>query len=98
VLGCCHLPLTAVLEAPMTAEKIRGFLDGKTHLRLRIGKARVLLATDLAQFVNYWSLQDMQYFVEEMRGLDLSKSEDRDLFCHFFCLWFKEEMHESSDA
>lgn len=55
---------------------------------LRRRDSRKKFARDLADLFSFWSYGEMESFVEEMRGLDLRKNEDVEIFEQFLHSWF----------
>lgn len=72
------------------------FINSISSRDLLNTKSRRRVAYKLSELVGYWSVAEMLLFVDEMRGLDLSKSEDRAVFCEFFFSWLKGVENESS--
>jgi hypothetical protein len=69
---------------------LKEFLSG-CRLDLKNTASRAKFAKKLQHFSGYWDLQDLNQFVQEMRGLDLRHEEDVEVFCQFLLLWIAEE-------
>lgn len=70
----------------MTVElvnKINDYLSNNPRSLSR-QSSRNKFARALADFISYWSYHEMEMFVNEMRGLNLSKVDDRQTFFAFF--------------
>ena len=50
----------------------------------RSKNARKNFAKQLTDRLQYWSYYEMESFIDEMKGLDLSKPDDRKTFILFF--------------
>lgn len=51
---------------------------------MRRQSSRKYFARTLADYIYYWNYQEIENFVNEMKGLNLSKHEDRQIFFQFF--------------
>jgi len=71
------------------------WIDSYEYSALKNIRNRKQFSKALANYINYWDLGEIAAFVEEMRGLDFYRSEDRAIFCDFFYCWFLEVPHES---
>ena len=67
----------------MVTSHIKELISNNPHL-MRRRESRRVFARSLADLFFYWSYQDMESFIEEMRGLDLHKAEDVQVFLEFF--------------
>lgn len=54
---------------------------------LRKSEDRYKLASSIYSLTNYYNFNEILYFVEEMRGLNLKSEIDRQLFIDFFKTW-----------
>ena len=54
---------------------------------MRRRDSRQKFARSLADILHFWNYSEMESFVEEMRGLNLSNSEDRQIFFQFAEAW-----------
>lgn len=54
---------------------------------LRTAGSRKKFGRELCEALQFWSFEEMQSFVEEMRGLNFRQSEDRQLFVQFLSTW-----------
>lgn len=67
----------------ITHSQLDGLIGSNPHF-LRRKESRRIFARELATFISYWSFQEMENFISEMKGLDLAKQEDRQVFYLFF--------------
>jgi len=74
---------------------VRQHIASCSSKSMKTAASRKMLARRLCDLVGYSNLEEMLQFVQEMRGLDFYRSEDRALFCDFFYCWFLEVPHES---
>jgi len=75
---------------------LQNFVDGASLNSLKNAKNRKIFAKNLCNLLHYGNLAQMLAFVEEMRGLNFYRSEDRAVFCEFVFCWIKEDANESS--
>ena len=54
---------------------------------LRTAGSRKKFGRELCEALQFWSFEEMQSFVEEMRGLNFRLVEDRQLFVQFLSSW-----------
>jgi len=54
---------------------------------MRRRDSRQKFARSLADILHFWNYSEMESFIEEMRGLNLSVREDRHLFFQFAEAW-----------
>ena len=54
---------------------------------LRSAQTRKKFARELCDALQYWSCEEVSYFVDEMRGLNFSAKSDRQLFLQFLFKW-----------
>ena len=59
---------------------------------LRNDANRKQLARSIQSITNYFSVQEIILFLEEMRGLDLKDRNDRQLFFDMLHCWLKPEV------
>jgi len=60
----------------------------KSHGKsLAVHTSREQLARQINEALSLWSFHETKSFVDEMRGLNLSRSDDRQAFVDFFCCW-----------
>lgn len=76
---------------------IREFISKASSSNLNNPRSRRRLAGKICSISNFWNGAEMLQFVEEMRGLDFSRSEDRVIFCDFLFSWM-EGADESFNA
>lgn len=82
----------------MVSSNVRNYVMTRLAKSMRNVKARKTFAAELCDITGYFSTDTMYEFVQEMRGLDFYKSEDRALFCDFLFCWMKEQGDESSNT
>ena len=66
---------------------IEGFVKSLGRNALRGHASRREVARNLVELTNFWSLREMESFLEEMSGLSFTSDEDRQLFIQFFESW-----------
>lgn len=77
---------------------VRDFVNSCSSKVMKNAANRKNFAAKLTELTNFYSLDAVHEFVEEMRGLDFYRSEDRAFFSNMFFSWVKEERDESFNA
>lgn len=75
----------------MTEQILKVLCSNKKINLLRRREDRQKLASHIQQITNYYSFNEILFFVEEMRGLDLRKDDEQQLFLKFFECWLSLE-------
>jgi hypothetical protein len=81
-----------------SSSAVRNYLESCNSKIMKNVVSRKTFARKLCKISGYANLEEMILFVQEMRGLDFYRSEDRAIFYDFFYAWVKEENHESFNA
>lgn len=79
----------------MATSKIENFIYTSSKDSLKSLKNRKLFSANLQKICNFWSVSEIEDFVNEMRGLNFYRLEDRKIFCEFFFYSFGG-LYESS--
>lgn len=82
----------------MSTSSVREYVSTCNSRLMKTLAGRKTIASNLCKLAPYSNLGEMFSFVQEMRGLDFFRSEDRAIFCDFLSCWVKEVDDESSDA
>ena len=81
-----------------TAKEIKNFIFSSKADVLKNAANRNKFAISLQQITNYWDSAEIRSFINEMRGLDFYRYEDRVIFCDLFFSWYLEDGYESSNS
>lgn len=78
--------------------ELTSWIEANGSSSLKNIRNRKQFAQRLANYINYWNVGEISTFVEEMRGLDFHRSEDRVIFCDLFFSWIPEAINESFNS
>lgn len=59
---------------------------------MKAGRDRRKFAKELCEALEFWSLEEMNNFVDEMRGLSFANPVDRQTFLQFLSCWIGLEV------
>jgi len=76
-----------------SAEIARELIFHQPPSILRSAQSRKKFSRELCEALEYWSCEEISFFVDEMRGLNFSTSADRETFLSFLFVWFPLEGH-----
>lgn len=65
---------------------IEGLINQNPNI-MRRRDSRQKFARSLADILSFWNYAEMESFVEEMRGLNLSNREEQEIFLQFAEAW-----------
>lgn len=82
----------------ISSTAVRNYIGSCNLKVMKNATSRKSLARKLCKISGYENVEEMIGFVQEMRGLDFYRSEDRALFCDFFFCWVMEASNESFNA
>ena len=74
-----------------TADIARELILHQPPTILRSVQSRKKFSRDLCDALQFWSCEEVSFFVDEMRGLNFSSPSDRETFLSLLFMWLNVE-------